>query len=97
MGGDHDVEEDNGEDDHHHDVGEDNGDRHDVGEDEGDHRLVILLLDGNDGPGVGDYGEEADWQGEDQEGRVKHLVAQNSRFHIKFVFEAQILKGQPYH
>ena len=86
MGGDHDVGEDNGEDDHHHDVGEDNGDRHDVGEDEGDHRLVILLLDGNDGPGVGDDGEEADRQGEDEEGGVKHLVAQNSRSHCKTLF-----------
>ena len=63
MGGDHDVGEDDGEDDD---------------EDDGDHRLVILLLDGDDGPGVGDYGEEADGQGEDEEGGVKHLVAQNS-------------------
>ena len=34
------------------------------------------MLDGDDGPGVGDYGEEADGQGELEEGGVKHLMGQ---------------------
>ena len=53
------------------------------------------MLDSDDGPGVGDDGEEADRQGEDEEGGVKHLVAQNLiplKEEKTNDFEAQILR-----
>jgi len=39
------------------------------------HHLVVLLLDVNNGPGVGDHGEEAHRQGEGKEGGLDHLLA----------------------
>ena len=39
------------------------------------HHLVVLLLDVNNGQGVGDHGEEAHRQGEGKEGGLEHLLA----------------------
>ena len=50
------------------------------GEDHGDgvgHRLVLLLLDGDDRPGVGHDGEHAHWQGEEKERWVEYLTRRN--------------------
>ena len=43
------------------------------------------MLDGDDCPGVGDYGEEADGQGELEEGGVKHLMGQKNTFWWKII------------
>ena len=50
------------------------------GEDHGDgvgHRLVLLLLDGDDRPGVGHDGEHAHRQGEEKERWVEYLTRRN--------------------
>ena len=69
---------------HYHSLDHLGGDSESADEDDGDHRLVVLLLDGDDGPGVGEDGEKADWQGEDEEGGIKHLQVKNKSCVKKF-------------
>ena len=87
---------------HYHSLDHLGGESESADEDDGDHRLVVLLLDGDDGPGVGEDGEKADWQGEDEEGGIKHLQVKNkSGFHSKNYFTVvipiAIVKNQMIH